>query len=60
MTSAVFGPASPVSVQGGETYYFQVRARDEADNLEPYPGGDGDSQTFVFSVIYLPVVVREY
>ena len=59
-TSEIFGPASPVAVQGGEVYYFQVRARDEADNLEAYPGGDGDTQTLVLSVIHLPVVTREY
>ncbi len=40
-TSAVF------SGQVGHTYYFQCRARDNADNLEAYPGGAGDTQTQV-------------
>jgi uncharacterized protein YjiK len=53
-SSAVFEPASP-----GQTYYFQVRARDKAGNLEAYPGGDGDTSTFVQKVFlfYLPFVL---
>ncbi len=31
--------------QEGHTYYFQARARDNAFNLETYPGGDGDTST---------------
>ena len=38
-TSAAF------SGQLGHVYYFQSRARDNAGNLEAYPGGDGDTLT---------------
>ena len=31
----------------GHTYYFQSRARDDAGNVEDYPGGDGDTHTTV-------------
>jgi Tol biopolymer transport system component len=31
----------------GHTYYFRCRARDQRGNLEPYPGGDGDTATVV-------------
>lgn len=31
----------------GHTYYFQVRAVDHAGNVEPYPGGNGDTVTFI-------------
>ena len=31
----------------GHTYYFQSRARDNAGNVETYPGGDGDAHTTV-------------
>ena len=33
--------------QLGHTYYFQCRARDLLDNLEAYPGSDGDTHTLV-------------
>ncbi len=29
--------------EDGHTYYFQSRARDNAGNVEAYPGGDGDA-----------------
>ena len=56
-SSAVFGPADP-----GQTYYFQVRARDNAGNLEAYPGGDGDTSTFVQKVflLYLPLALNGF
>jgi hypothetical protein len=31
----------------GRTYYFQVRARDRAGNIEEWPGGTGDAETKV-------------
>lgn len=57
-TTAEFGPTFPVALAAGETYYFQVRAGDQAGNLETYPGGDGD-RSFTVEVqenIYLPLV----
>jgi Tol biopolymer transport system component len=35
--------------QPGHTYYFQSRARDLMGNLEPYPGGNGDTQTHLLT-----------
>lgn len=40
-TSAVFTGTE------GHTYYFQSRATDLATNVEPYPGGAGDTHTTV-------------
>jgi len=40
-TSAEFTGAN------GATYYFQVRAKDKAGNVEGYPGSDGDAKTRV-------------
>jgi hypothetical protein len=57
-TSVLFGPATPVAVTRGETYYFRVRARDAAGNLEAYPGGNGDTSTTVDFPIFLPAVVK--
>ncbi len=31
----------------GHTYYFQARATDRAGHVESYPGGNGDTTTFV-------------
>ena len=36
--SGTFGPASPVVVEDGQLYYFRCRARDNAGNVEAYPG----------------------
>jgi len=41
LTSALFAG------QPGRTYYFRVRARDEAGHVEPFPAGDGDARTAV-------------
>jgi hypothetical protein len=59
-TSATFGPGAPVTVTPGETYYFRVRAHDGAGNLEAYPGGDGDTHTFIAESfpVFLPFVKR--
>ena len=38
-TEATFGPASPVAVQEGNTYYFRSRARDNDGHVEPWPSG---------------------
>jgi hypothetical protein len=59
--SASFGPSNPVLVQPGFTYYFQVRAADQAGNLEAFPGGDGNTQTRVLDCpfdTYFPVISR--
>ncbi len=58
-TSAIFGPTTPVTVQDRQTCYFQVRARDNAGNVEVYPGGNGDTSTLVQQYnIFLPSVIR--
>ncbi|MCK4900285.1 MAG: fibronectin type III domain-containing protein, partial [Anaerolineales bacterium] len=58
-TSETFGPASPVSLVRGETYYFRVRAHDFAGNVEAYPSSP-DTSTYVEDVVelFLPIVVR--
>ena len=58
-TSETFGPASPVSLVRGETYYFRVRAHDFAGNVEAYPSSP-DTSTYVEEVVelFLPIVVR--
>jgi hypothetical protein len=53
-TSAVFGPTSPVVIENGETYYFRVRARDNAGNLEDYSDGDTSTVAELLFKIYLP------
>ncbi len=55
-TSAMFGP--PLAITGGETYYFRVRARDVAGNVESYPRGDGDASTMILHCVYLPFVTK--
>ena len=32
----------------GVHYYFRVRSRDSADNIEPWPEGDGNTSTIVY------------
>jgi hypothetical protein len=58
-TSAVFGPLNPVRLLPGLTYYFRVRAHDQASNVEVYTSGNGDTFT-VFSDLqtFLPVLRR--
>lgn len=33
----------------GHTYYFRSRARDKAQNIEPWPSGDGDTSTTLYT-----------
>ena len=35
--------------QPGDTVYFRSRGLDWAENLEPYPAGDGDAQSMVYA-----------
>ena len=50
-TSGNFGSGGvPVTLVSGKTYYFQTRARDNAGNVEAYPGGIG---TITLSMIPL-------
>ena len=41
--------SAPFSGQPGQTYYFRVRARDTAQNVQPWPAGDGNAQTTLYS-----------
>ena len=59
-TTATFGPSDPVAVVEGQTYYFRVRALDNAGNQGSY-APNGDCSTTVSAEqyeVYLPVVVR--
>lgn len=58
LTSAQFGPTSPVSLEYGQTIYFRVRARDAAGNVELYPDGDGDQWIVFQAKVYLPNLFR--
>jgi hypothetical protein len=58
-TSAVFGPTNPVVVTVGQTYYFRVRANDQAGNSEIFPGGNGDTgTTIIFFTVFLPLATK--
>ncbi len=35
----------------GQTYYFQCRATDQSGQVEPYPGGDGDTHTTIVNYL---------
>jgi hypothetical protein len=58
-TIGTFGPSNPVSTARGETYYFRVRAHDNAGNVEDYPV-DADSSTFIeqVEITILPLVIK--
>jgi hypothetical protein len=47
LTTATFGPTSPIIVEDRQTYYFRIRARDIAGNVEDYRGADGDTNVKV-------------
>ena len=40
-------PSTVFVGEDGHTYYFQSRAKDNAGNIEDYPGGDGDTHLCV-------------
>jgi hypothetical protein len=51
-----------VIVQPGFTYYFRVRAGDQAGNLGSFPGGDGNTPTRVLDCpygIFFPLIFRD-
>ncbi|MBI4499261.1 MAG: carboxypeptidase regulatory-like domain-containing protein, partial [Chloroflexi bacterium] len=54
VTTAIFGPGSPVPLQAGETYFFRVRARVPSGDAEPYRADPGDTWTSVTAVGALP------
>lgn len=58
-TSGIFGPTSPVSTVLGETYFFRIRAHDNAGNIEGYPA-DADTSTLIEEEIitFLPLVIK--
>jgi hypothetical protein len=62
LTAAAFGPLSPVKLTNGATYYFRVRATDQAGNVGVYAGGDGDTHVTVTVTnnyyVFLPVVTK--
>jgi hypothetical protein len=60
LTSLNFGKNPPVRLYEGKTYYFRVRARDKAGNVEDYPAGDaGTTWTIVnFKYLYLPIILK--
>jgi hypothetical protein len=58
-TSGMFGPTIPVSTVLGETYFFRIRAHDNAGNIEGYPA-DADTSTLIEEEIitFLPLVIK--
>ncbi len=57
LTSAAFGPSSPVWVEFEHNYYFRVRARDEAGRV----GEWSSAATKVdYNYVYLPLALRDY
>jgi hypothetical protein len=57
--SARFGPADPVSITPGTTYYFRSRVRDSLGHVEDYPT-QADAHTLIGEGerVYLPIIVR--
>lgn len=41
--------SAPFNGQLGQTHYFRVRARDTAQNVQPWPAGDGNTETTLYS-----------
>lgn len=56
ITSQIFGPIDPVTVERGHTYYFRVRGTDNAGNTGVFPGRNGQSSTFVIGDLFLPIL----
>jgi len=52
--------SSTFTGQDGHTYYFQCRAKDEAGNMETYPGGDGDTWTTILYKFYMPIIRKNH
>ena len=57
LTSAQFGPSSPVTVARGEVYVFRLRAWDNAGNVSDYALSP-ETVTLVPYPIYIPIVLK--
>lgn len=59
--SAQFGPADPVSITPGSTYYFRSRVRDFLGNVEDYPT-QADAYTTIGDGhrVYLPAIFKQH
>lgn len=59
LTTVDFGPTVPVVIAPNQAYYFRVAAVDNAENVESYPPGDGDTWvTTASECIFLPLMIR--
>jgi hypothetical protein len=60
LTSALFGPTSPLTPVVGTTYYFRARAVDALGNQDAYPYGNGDLWFTVQALFgtFIPFVIR--
>ncbi|MEJ2600521.1 MAG: hypothetical protein P8Z00_19455, partial [Anaerolineales bacterium] len=57
-TSGTFNPAELSVPSGADTYYFRVRAKDRAGNIETYPSTPDTWTTVASFSIYLPITIR--
>ena len=57
-TSGTFNPAELGVPSGADTYYFRVRSKDKAGNIEAYPSTPDAWTTVASFSIYLPITIR--